>query len=392
MPTLESIDLRDKRVLVRVDFNVPLTDDRQILDDSRIRAALPTIRHVLANNGACVLISHLGRPKGEPDERLRLAPIGARLAELLPDHLVLSCGQVVGEEAREMAQQLPAGGVLLLENVRFHPGEKQGDEAFARELASLGEVYVNDAFAVCHRRHASVYALPQQFAPERRCAGLLVQRELQALRQVVEDPLRPLVAIFGGAKVSDKVATLRALADRADRILIGGAVSYTLMKAKDLEVGDSKVEGDLLDTAREILERAGDRLWLPSDHVVGRTQGADPGGRLARDGIAEGWSGFDIGPETVARYRGEIFRAQTLIWNGPMGKIESDDYLEGTRRIAEAVAECEATTVVGGGETGEVVRRLGLETHVTHLSTGGGAFLHYVARGTLPALEVLGEG
>ncbi|MFU8816839.1 MAG: phosphoglycerate kinase [Pseudomonadales bacterium] len=389
MLTLDSLDVRNKRVLVRVDFNVPLSDDLEILDDSRIRAALPTIRHVLAHNGSCVLMSHLGRPKGEPDERLRLAPVAERLTELLPDHPVRSCPEVVGDQAREMAQGLAAGAVLLLENLRFRAEEKEGDEAFARELASLGEVYVNDAFAACHRRHASVYAVPRQFAADQRAAGLLVQREVEALTRVVENPKTPLVAIFGGAKVSDKVATVKALAARADRILIGGAMSYTLMKAQDQPVGDSKVEDDQLDTARQILHDAGDRLWLPSDHVVARSQGADPGGRLARDGIAEGWSGFDIGPETIARYRDEIAKAATVVWNGPMGKIEDDDYLEGTRKIAECVAACDATTVVGGGETAEVLRRLGLEDQVTHLSTGGGAFLEFVAHGTLPAFEVL---
>jgi phosphoglycerate kinase len=396
MRTLEDIDVRSKRALIRVDFNVPLADDSSILDDSRIRAAVPTLHYVLERGGSCVLIAHLGRPGGQKVARLALAPVAARLAELLPDRRVLTCGDVVGDSAQRMAAELPAGAVLLLENVRFHQGETQGDEALACELAKLGEIYINDAFGVCHRRHASVYGVAKQFAPDRRAVGLLVAHEVEALARLVENPATPFVAIFGGAKLADKVGTLKALADRADRILIGGAMTYTFMRGLEQPTGDSMVEVDLIDTARAILERAGDRVWLPSDHVVGRSRGPASGSNLARDGIADGWSGFDIGPETIGRYRNEIARAATLVWNGPMGRIERPEYLDGTRRVAEAIAETaverDAFAVVGGGETGAVVRRLGLDEGLAHVSTGGGAFLEYIAHGTLPAFEVLQGG
>jgi phosphoglycerate kinase len=394
MQTLDSLDVRAQRVLIRADFNVPLSAERVILDDTRLRATLPTLHHVLEQGGSCVLMAHLGRPGGKAEKHLRLDPVGARLAELLPDREIRRCDEVVGEAAAQMAATLPAGAVLLLQNLRFHPGEQAGDEAFARALAALGDIYVNDAFAACHRRHASVDAVARQFPPARRAAGRLIEREVAALARVVEDPTRPLVAIFGGAKVADKVASLRALAERADRILIGGAMSYTFMKAQGQPTGDAPVDEDLVAAAVDILALAGDRLWLPTDHVVARRSGPAAGRNLARDGIADGWTGRDIGPETIDRYRSEIARAATLIWNGPLGMIEDKDYLEGTRRIAEAIAETaeerEATAVVGGGETGEVVRRLGIADRLTHVSTGGGAFLEYVARGTLPGLEVLG--
>jgi phosphoglycerate kinase len=393
MRTLESLDVGNQRALIRADLNVPLADDLTIQDDTRIRAALPTLEHVLQRGGRCVLMAHLGRPGGQRVPRLRLAPVAVRLAELLPDHDVRSCEDIIGERARQMAATLPTGSVLVLENVRFHPGEQEGDERFARELSTLGEIFINDAFGACHRRHASVYGVARQFARHQRAAGLLVEREVRALARVVEDPATPVVALFGGAKVSDKLDAVRALLDRVDRILIGGAMTYTFMRAQGHETGNSKVEAEQVEVARAILLRAGDRLWLPSDHVVARSLGPDTGGNLARDGIADGWQALDIGPETIGRYRNEIARAATLIWNGPMGRVERDAYLEGTRRIAEAIAESVvergATAVAGGGETGAVVRRLGLHDRLTHISTGGGAFLEYIARGTLPALEVL---
>jgi len=393
MQTLDSLDCRDRRVLIRADLDVPLSGTRTILDDTRIRAALPTVHHVLEQGGSCVVMAHLGRPGGKPDRGLRLAPVAARLAELLPHREVRHCDEVVGEAARALAESLPAGGVLLLQNLRFHSGEQAGDGAFAGELASLGHLYVNDAFAACHRRHASIWAVAHRFPPERRAAGRLVEGEVAALGPVAHAPAAPVVAVLGGAQVSDRMAILRALADRVDRILVGGALSYTFMTAQGQPTGDSPVEEGLVESARELLVSVGDRLWLPSDHVVARSHGPASGGNLARDGIAEGWTGRDIGPETVDRFRSEIARAATLIWIGTMGRAEDAAYLDGTRRVAEAIAETaeerDATAVVGGGETGAVVRRLGLTERMTHVSTGGGAFLRYIAHGTLPGLQAL---
>lgn len=389
MRRLQSLAFENKRALIRVDFNVPLSDDRSIIDDSRIRAALPTIEHVCDQGGACVLMSHLGRPSGEPDEALRLAPVVERLVDLLPDRRVKGCEEVVGGRVVRMTGELNPGQILLIENLRFNPGEEDDDQSFAEQLARLGDVYVNDAFAACHREHASVHAVPRLFAADARGTGLLVEREIQALDQVLEDPARPLVALFGGAKVSDKLDTVRALLSHADRVLIGGAMSYTFMKAAGRGVGDSRVEDDHLEVARQILDEAGERLWLPVDHVVRHPEQGENERFFARDDIQDGMIGLDIGPGTAFRYQQEIRRAKTIVWNGPMGKIEEEAFLEGTRLIAREIADADVTSIVGGGETGEVVRRLGLEDRMTFVSTGGGAFLEYMAHGTLPALEVL---
>lgn len=391
MRSIDSLNLRNKRVLIRVDFNVPLSDEGTVIDDGRIQAALPTIEHALEHDGACVLMSHLGRPRGRREDKLRLAPVAERLAELLPRVKVSSSDEVVGERAQAMARELGSGEILLLENLRFHPGETSNDPEFAAQLASLGELYVNDAFAVCHRKHASVYALAERFSPDQRAGGLLVEREVAALSRIVDSPERPFIAIFGGAKVSDKLEAVDALLGRVDRILIGGAMSYTFLRARGQKVGNSLVEDAQIDAAREMLERGGEKILLPSDHAV--VKGAGPGRDrgVATGSIPDGMVALDIGPETVARYQAEIESASTIVWNGPMGKIEDKPFAEGTRAIAEFVAYADATTIVGGGETGEVVRRFKLQSRMTHLSTGGGAFLDYIAHGSLPALEVLRE-
>ncbi|WP_166260667.1 phosphoglycerate kinase [Marinobacter salicampi] len=384
MKTLSDLDLTNSRALVRVDFNVPQNDEGMVLDDSRMRAALPTLRHLLEKNVACVLMSHLGRPGGKRVAQLSLAPVAEKLSELLPDHRIRHCEEVVGSRAEEMARALAGGEILLLENLRFHPGEKANDDQFAGALAGLGDVYVNDAFAACHREHASVHATATRFHPDRRAVGRLVEREIEALDKIVDNPQQPLVAIFGGAKVADKLEVVSAFIDRADRILIGGAMAYTFLRAQDRSTGSSKVEEDHLDEAREILDKAGDKLLLPIDHLMTRDGEVRTGDEITGD-----WMGMDIGPDTASRYAEAIGSAATVVWNGPMGKIEEEKYFSGTQRIAQAMAESRAITVVGGGETGQAVHKLGIEDKLTHLSTGGGAFLDYLAQGSLPALQVL---
>lgn len=391
MRTLDSLDLPNKRALIRVDFNVPISAEGTILDDGRIRATIPTIEQILQRGGACVLMTHLGRPPGAWVERLRTAPLAESLAKLLPETRVHSCEEVVGERARALAAGLGAGEILLLENLRFHPGETRDDAEFAAQLASLGELYINEAFSASHRKHASVHALANSFEPERRALGPLFQAELEALGHIVDRPERPFVAIFGGAKLSDKFPALEALLGRVDRVLIGGAMSYTLLAAQGQKVGDSKLEPAQIDRARALLASAGDKLWLPSDHAVVQGSGPTRDRGVARGSIPDGAAALDIGPETIARYQQAIETAKTIVWNGPMGKIEDKPFAEGSRAIAEFVAAAEALTIVGGGETGELLRRYKLQDRMTHVSTGGGAFLDYIAYGTLPGLEVMRE-
>ncbi|MFW5969706.1 MAG: phosphoglycerate kinase [Halofilum sp. (in: g-proteobacteria)] len=385
MRTLTSLAPAGRRALVRVDFNVPLDADGAIIDDARIRAALPTLRHLVAQGCPCVVASHLGRPGGKPDDGLRMAPVCERLKELMSDVAVEACDDIAGDEARARASALAPGAILVLQNLRFEPGEEKNDDGFAAELSRLGEIYVNDAFAVCHREHASVDALPRRFVAENRAAGLLVEREVEAIDDALHAPRRPLVAIFGGAKVSGKLAAMRTALDRVDRILVGGAAACTLLKAGGEEVGTSMVEDDCLDEARRLLETGGERLRLPRDHAVPAARDdVRTVERIPRDAPA-----LDIGPATITAYRQIINDAGTVIWNGPLGYVEDARFIGGTRGIAEALKCSDATCVAGGGHTGDILRRLGLAEAMTHVSTGGGAFLHYVAHRDLPALRVL---
>ena len=377
MRTLESLgDLGGKKVVARVDFNVPIEDGR-ITDDSRIRAALPTLSE-LRRGGASqlTLLAHRGRPKGV-DPALSLAPIAARLGELLGEHV----------ELVEQPEPGSSSPVVMVENVRFFDGETRDDEDLARRYAALGDVYVNDAFGAAHRAHSSTHAIARLLPS---AAGLLLQREVETLTGILEAPQRPLVAIVGGAKVTDKLGVLEAFLDRADTVLVGGAMCFPFFKAQGHEVGGSLCEEEGLEPARRVLEAAGDKLRLPVDLVCGRAFSADTEVQ-AVDGVEvpKGWMGLDVGPRTAAAYGEAIQGAGTVFWNGPMGAFELEPFAAGTKAVAESVAAAPGTTVVGGGDSAAALAQFGLEDEVTHLSTGGGASLELIEGKTLPGVEVL---
>jgi len=389
--TVRDLDVTGKKVLVRVDFNVPQTPDGGVADDRRIRAALPTLEELLGRGGSLILVSHLGRPTGDPaaDAPFRLDPVAARLQELI-GRPVVKVGDTVGSEAQAACRQLPPGGIVVLENVRFNKGEKKGDPEFAKRLASLADCYVNDAFGTCHRDEASMVAVPEQFPPERRAIGFLVEKELRILDSLLRSPEHPYVAVMGGAKVSDKITVIENLIKKVDRLLIGGAMTYTFLKARGIAIGRSKVEADKLDVARHLLELAGEKLVLPVDHLVATEPDAGAATKVVgREEIPEGWFGMDIGPATCAEFGAIIKQAGTVVWNGPMGKFEVEAFAHGTRAIAEALASSPAVTAVGGGESAEAIEKFGLADRVTHVSTGGGAFLEALEGKSFNSLKVI---
>jgi phosphoglycerate kinase len=385
-------DLRGKRVLIRVDFNVPQDAAGNITNDRRIRSAVPTIKQVLDAGASAIVMSHLGRPKGDPkkDTAFRMDRVGERLGQLLGKP-VKKIDEVVGPQADAAAKALEPGEVLLLENLRFHPGEQKGDTAFAQQLAKLADVYVNDAFGTCHRTDASMAAVPAAMAGKPRVVGKLVAKELDVLDRLLTAPSRPFVALLGGAKVSDKIGFIKSLLARVDQTLIGGAMTYTFMKAQGRGTGKSKVEEDKLDVARNLLDLGKGKIVLPVDHLVVHALDAPQTARVVEGDIPDGWLGVDIGPQTIKRYLDEIARAGTVVWNGPMGKFEDEPYSKGTRAIAEAMAKSKAVTVVGGGETAEAVEEFGLDAKMRHVSTGGGAFLEYVEGTPFQALAQIEE-
>jgi phosphoglycerate kinase len=386
---LDDLDVQDRRVLVRVDFNVPL-DGTRIADDTRIRAALPTIQLLRDRGARVILAAHLGRPKDREPE-LSLRPVADRLAQLSAAEVTLAPG-VVGEEVEALARDLQPAHVLMLENVRFEPGETKNDPQLARAYAALADAYVNDAFGAAHRAHASTEGVAR-LIPDR-AAGLLLQREVETLSGILENPARPLVAIVGGAKVTDKIGVLEAFLDRADAVLIGGAMCFPFFKAQGHGVGDSLCEADGVAPAKRVLHEAQDptkaRLLLPTDLVLGDRFAPDAQ-RRELDGVdvPEGWMGLDVGPRTAAAYADEIAKAGSVFWNGPMGAFELEPFAAGTRAVAEAVADADATTVVGGGDSAAALTQFGLAEQVTHLSTGGGASLELIEGKTLPGVEVL---
>jgi phosphoglycerate kinase len=387
------LNLQDRRVFMRVDFNVPLKAG-VIGDDTRIRETLPTIAYAIERGASAVVVaSHLGRPKGKPDPEMSLRPVATRLAELLGTAVAFA-EDCVGPSAAEAVKSAPKGGVILLENLRFHSEEEKNDPVFARKLASLAEVYVNDAFGAAHRAHASVEAIVRVMREAG--AGLLMERELKYLGGVLGHPERPFVAIIGGAKVSDKLEVIENLLDRVDRLLIGGAMAYTFFKVRGLPVGRSLVEDDKLESARVIAGRGqsrGDMLLLPTDHVVApKPEAGQPTEILSVDDPAIGSRmGLDIGPATAAAYAAAVKDASTVVWNGPMGVFEIDAFAQGTMAVAKAVAGVRGTTIIGGGDSIAAVKKAGVADRISHISTGGGASLEFLGGRKLPGVEVLPE-
>jgi phosphoglycerate kinase len=392
---IDDLQLAGKRVFIRVDFNVPLDEKRNVTDDTRIREALPTIQRALKAGAKVILASHLGRPKGGPDPKLSLEPAASRLADLLGRaHEVVLADDCVGDGVKKQVKDLQEGQVLLLENLRFHPEEEKNDEAFARELAELCDVYVNDAFGTAHRAHASTAGMVP-FVKEK-AAGLLMRKELEYLGRVLKDPERPFVALLGGAKVSDKIKVIENLLPRVDALLVGGAMAYTFLKAQGLEVGRSRVEEDKLELARKTLEaaqRLGKTLLLPSDHVCGTEPSENSEVREIPDrAIPADLMGLDIGPRTRDLYRQHVLGAKTVIWNGPMGLFEVDKFAAGTREVAHAMASLRgAVTVIGGGDSSAAVQQLGLGARMSHVSTGGGASLEFLEGRELPGVKALDQ-
>jgi len=406
--TVEDVDVRGLRVLVRVDLNVPLDDQRRITDDRRIRAALPTITRLIEGGGRVILMSHLGRPQGRADDQKKfsLAPVAARLGELL-DKKVPLIGDCVGEEAKAAVAKMIDGDVGLLDNLRFHDAEtikdskasgqaslrRQKDD-FAQKLADLADVYVNDAFGTCHRDNASMLTVPQLMEGNPRVVGYLVQRELEFLGKAVADPVRPFVCVLGGAKVSDKLGVIRSLLTKCDTVLVGGAMAYTFLAADGQEVGKSLVEPELFDTARQLRSEAGKRLMLPLDSIAAREIAHGVDHEVCEDAIPPDHMGLDIGPKTIASYRAEIAGAKTIVWNGPMGVFETPPFDKGTNAIAVAMARATdsgATTIIGGGDSAAAVEAAGLADRMTHISTGGGASLEFLEGKPFAPINVLDE-
>jgi phosphoglycerate kinase len=385
-------DLKGKRVLTRVDFNVPLDDQQKITDDTRIRAALSTIRFLSEHGAKVILVSHLGRPKAGPDDKLRLAPVAARLAELMGKGVgyLKDC---IGPVVEAAVKQMKEGDIILLENVRFYKEEENNDPEFAKKLASLADLYINDAFGTAHRAHASTEGVTKYL---KGYAGFLMEKEIKFLGQLLENPPRPFVAILGGAKISGKIEVIQNLINKVDTLIVGGGMAYTFFKARGVEVGKSIVEADKIDLAKEILKTAIDRgvpFMLPIDHVVGDKFDATANAQVVtRAGIPPEWQGMDIGPETITKFGHAIRKAKTIFWNGPMGVFEFEKFARGTLAIAQLVAEATAKgaiSVIGGGDSVAAVEQAGLAGKMTHISTGGGASLEFVEGKVLPGIACL---
>jgi phosphoglycerate kinase len=386
---VRDIELKGKRVLARVDFNVPLDDNAQVTDDTRIRAALPTIKYMREQGARIILCSHLGRPKGKVKPELSLAPVATYLSDLLgaPVAMAPDC---IGPAVTEAVSNLEDGDVLLLENLRFHAGEEGNDPEFAKALADLADVFVNDAFGTAHRAHASTEGVTH-YLPA--VAGFLMEKEIDFLGTALESPKRPFVAILGGAKVSDKIAVIDRLSGLADKVLIGGGMANTFFKAQGLEMGDSLVEDDAIDTAKGLLEKSGDALVLPVDAVVADAFAADADWKVVSvDGVEPGWRILDVGPKTVEEFAQVLDGAKTVVWNGPMGVFEFDAFAKGTFAVAEILAGLQgATTIIGGGDSAAAVTLSGLADKITHISTGGGASLEFLEGKALPGVEALDD-
>ncbi len=387
--TVKDIDLKGKKVFVRCDFNVPMDENQKITDNTRIEAALPTIKYLLEQNCKIILASHLGRPKGEVKPEFSLKPVAKELSKLLGQE-VLMAKDVIGESAKTLAANLQEGEVMLLENVRFHREETDNDPEFAKELASMAEVFVNDAFGTAHRAHASTEGI-SHYLPS--VSGFLIEKELKFLGDALNNPERPFVAILGGAKVSDKIGVIDSLLEKVDTLMIGGGMAYTFFKAQGYEVGNSLCEPDKCELALKLMEKAknkGVKLMLPVDTKIGKEFKPDTESKtVAWTEIPEGWEGFDIGEKTIEMFKNELKTAKTVVWNGPLGLFEFDQFAIGTNAIAHALAEIDATTIIGGGDSAAAVEKAGLADKMTHISTGGGASLEFLEGKKLPGIECL---
>ena len=388
--SITDLDLSRRKVFIRVDFNVPLNAELEITDDTRIRASLPTIKHALACNAKVILASHMGRPKGKVVENLRLSPVALRLAQLL-DCEVNMAPDCIGPEALAMSKTLAGGEVLLLENLRFHKGETDNDADFSKELASHAELYVNDAFGTAHRAHASTVGITQFLSP---CAaGFLLQKEIEYFDNKLANPGRPLIALLGGAKVSTKIPVIENLLEKVDKLIIGGGMAFTFFKAAGLDVGNSLLEEDLIPQVEQIMQKAhasGKEIILPNDIVVAEEFSNEAETQIvSADGIPAGWMGLDIGPVSTEKFCNEIAGAATVVWNGPMGAFEMPNFSSGTVEIARAIADSEAVSIVGGGDSVAALDVAGVREQISHVSTGGGASLDFLAGKTLPAIEAL---
>ncbi len=389
--TIKDLDLKGKRVFIRVDFNVPVANG-VVSDDNRIVSALPTINYAIENGAKVILASHRGRPKGEGfEEEYSMKPVFLRLKNEFGENVFYS-EKVIGEDVVKKTEELKEGQILLIENLRFEKGEKKSDPEFAKELRKLSDLYVNDAFGTCHRKDTSVYVLPTLY--EKPVAGFLVEKEIHYFENVLANPEKPYIAILGGAKVSDKIPVIENLLNRVDAILIGGAMAYTFLKAKEVEIGKSILEMEMVEFAGELMRKAEEKevnILLPVDHVI--TDKIEDGKvEITLDEkIPEGFMGVDIGPETIVLFKNHLKEAKTVVWNGPMGIFEIDRFSAGTIAIANAVAECGCTSVIGGGDSAAAVRKAGVFDKISHVSTGGGASLEYLAGKKLPGIEVLAE-
>ena len=387
--TVKDIDVKGKKVLVRCDFNVPLDENLNITDKTRIVAALPTIKYLLEHNAKLILCSHLGRPKGEVKKEFSLTPVAKELSKELGIDVKLA-EDVTGPSAKELTSNMKEGEVVLLENVRFDPREEKNDESLSKEFASLADIYVNDAFGTCHRAHSSTAGVAK-FLPS--ACGFLIEKELKALGDALNNPKRPFVAILGGKKVSDKIGVIDSLLEKVDTLLIGGGMAYTFFKAQGYEVGNSICEMDKLDLAKEAMEKAkqkGVKFMLPVDTKVGKEFKEDTESKTVQyTEIPADWEGFDIGPETIKMFEEELRKAKTVVWNGPLGLFEFDQFAIGTNSIAKVLSEIDATTIIGGGDSAAAIEKLGIGDKFTHISTGGGASLEFLEGKKLPGVECL---
>ncbi len=389
--TIKDIDLKGKRVLMRVDFNVPLDENLNITDDIRIRSALPTIKYALERQAKVILMSHLGRPDGQVKEELRLAPVAKRLRELL-DKPVTALKECIGDDVKKTVSGLKPGDVVLLENLRFHAAEEKNDPAFAKELASLGDVFVNDAFGTAHRAHASTEGVTH-YLPS--VAGFLLEKEMEYLGNAVDNPKRPFVAILGGAKVKDKIKVIDNLLNKVDTLLIGGGMAYTFLKVQGKTIGSSKLDKDGLETAKSALEKAAKKkipMLLPIDHVIGDKFDASADAKVVGEDIPDGWMGLDIGPKTIKLFEDKLKGAKTIVWNGPLGVFEMERFAKGTEDVARFIAGLKGvTSIIGGGDTAAAMAKFKVDSKMAHISTGGGASLEYLEGRGLPGIDALND-